>query len=439
MDTISILNITVATIVLSIFVIVASTVYFMKVDLRSFTKDALRCDSIPHEEKDNLIHHLTNVYKFLNPKTLQSLTTEFFYYAVESNVSIFKRLGIRKEMKLIPNTHNHNKAKGNIYINDGKNNSTYESETGRYIEKYIDNKTEKVLYKKEIKNAILVLEFNKLDSKIEVDTTKCCANCGAPMQLKSDFYNCEYCGAHYTSENFQWTLANYVVSEQKTSNLLALAYITCLASALLLSLLNEYRMIKELYLILLVIDAALIIFAIIVTIFMNVTMGGFKQLQKKDPLIVKRNFENRVAYLLTIFNYAKEFQLSKVAPFVTPKMYTTLTVDTNSDHFYLLDFNVIRTVVKKVYTKDDLDIVSLIVKLKETSMNEKKRLRKKTKKMEVSVCRSSHIDKTKISDNANSIICSSCGASINLTADGKCSFCDTKYDLSKYDWILYKI
>lgn len=391
-------------------------------------------------EPDNrarFLKTLTGVYHSLNLKSIMSTVTENLFYATQASINVFTKLGIRKDISIVPDETMNAQPTMGFVVADGKNNMTVDLTYCNYSEQYIDNVTEQVLYQKQIPDAVYTMEVIKSDC-LERQDTHYCSNCGTPMDIQGDFFNCPHCGAHYTTESYNWIVSNVSVQNRKNDNRIQKMFLFVLLAMLGLAFIGDFigGTIFTAASLTLNIAVALVVALYIITAIQK--LAWYKKIAKNDPHFSKMVFQKRLTYLLKQYYFAKDFQLSSIESFMVPALYEQLKQGHQYDNFYLIDLDILKTEVSNYYVENGKQVVELKVRVEEVSLNEQKKLKKKKKDLLFSVCRDASL-RTEVVQNAETIVCENCGATVNLTADSKCKRCGTKYDLSKYDWILYKI
>lgn len=399
--------------------------------------NSLGGSSLDTETKQRFLKNLMDVYRTLNLKTIMSTVTENMYYATQASVQVLTKLGLRKEIDIIPNEQLNSYPTANLVMADGKNNMTVDVTNCSYTEKYIDNVTDKVLYQKVLPEAAYVMELIKSDC-MERQTDHYCSNCGAPMDIRGDFFNCSHCGTHYATESYNWVVSKTSVENTKKGNLISKLFLIVICAMLVSTLLGQF--VGGIYFtaIAIALDVLVAGAVIIYVLVANRALFWIKRMAEIDPQFSRMNFQKRYTYLLKQYYLAKDFQISMIESFMVPELYAKLKEQHQYDDYYLLDIDFLRSEVTNYSIQNGMQVADLKVKVAQVSMNSKKRLRKNKKIITFSVCRDASLS-TRIIENTEMIVCDGCGATINLAADGKCKRCGQRYDLSKYDWILYNI
>lgn len=387
--------------------------------------------------KKMFLKNLTEVYRTSNIKTVMSTVTENLYYSIEAELSILTKLGLRKEVTIIPVE---SPVKGEplpFVIDDGKNNMTLSGLDCSYTEKYIDNATGKVLYKKKIPHSLYTIELIKSDI-LDLKNEYFCSSCGAPMEVNGDFFDCHYCSAHYNTESYSWSASDVIVQNRKNNNStsnLFIGFIFMFIAVTLLGLNFPYSILGTISISL---DIFLILFSVLCALVVNHQLRYIRKILAADKNFSRSNFKKRVVYLLKRFYLAQGTHSSLIQPLMVSELYKELESVHKYDNYYLLDFDVLALSIKDYYVKNGKQVVSVDIKANTISMNPKKKLRKKKQKIRINVCRDEKTF-TNTYDEMKTVNCENCNAPINLAKDGKCKYCGNTFDLSKFDWIIYKI
>lgn len=389
------------------------------------------------ETRDRYVKNITGVMKTFNLKTIAGTVTEFMYYYIDQTVAVLKRIGIRKEVEIVEaNTPQANSASANIVISDGKNNMTTALVSGRYVEKYIDNVTDKVLYEKVVEDGYYVLEMLRSDH-VERQNANFCSNCGSPMNIEGDFYVCPNCGTKYTTESANWIVANSYCYNNKTGSIqgfMVLLPIIVMFGVAIISNFTSWKM-KALSVF---IDLAVLGIVLFYCAWIAKLMVGIKKIAEYDKEFSKKSFEKRVGYLVRAYERARDLDISKVKPFMEPSLYAKLKEQNKYDEFYILDFEINKLVVNEFEIKDDKQLAYVSLDVNKITINEKKKIKKRKGKYDITLYR--HKDTmTDVKLSPEVITCEACGRNINLTVDGKCKSCGNAFDLAKYDWIIYDV
>lgn len=394
---------------------------------------------IDNETRDRYVENITNVMKTFNLRTIASTVTEFLYCYIDQTIAVLKRIGIRKEVEVVeteilePDSENSESI--NIIVNDGKNNMSTALVKGRIVEKYIDNVTDKVLYEKTT-NGYYVLEMLRSDH-VESQNANFCSNCGAPMNIEGDFYICPSCATKYTTESANWIVANSYCYDNKAGNRKAFLYFLPMIAMFIVAFIANFSSMK-MKVISVMVDLLVLGIALGYCAWLAKLVSGINKIAKYDKEFSKKAFERRVGYLVRAYERAKDIDISKIRPFLEPSFYAKLKEKNEYDEFYMLDFEILKLVVKDFEIKDDKQLAYVSLDVNKITINEKKKVRKKKGKYDITLYR--HKDTlTDVKMNPEVITCESCGRNINLTTDGKCKSCGNTYDLAKFDWIIFDV
>ena len=389
------------------------------------------------ETRDRYVKNIISVMQTFNLKTIAGTVTEFMYYYIDQTVAVLKRVGIRKEVEIIEaNTPGANADSANIVVSDGKNNMTTALVRGKYVEKYIDNVTDKVLYEKTVEDGYYVLEMLRSDH-VERQNANFCSNCGSPMNIEGDFYVCPNCGTKYTTESANWIVANSYCYNNKAGNMQALLVFLPVIVMFAVAIIAEFTSWKMKVLSVFV-DLAVLGIALSYIAWIAKLMVGINKIAKYDKEFSKKSFEKRVSYLVRAYERARDLDISKVKPFMEPSLYAKLKEQNKYDEFYMLDFEIIKLVVNEFEIKDGKQLAYVSLDVNKITINEKKKIKKRKGKYDITLYRNKDT-MTDVKLNPEVITCEACGRNINLTVDGKCKSCGNAFDLANYDWIIYNV
>lgn len=393
---------------------------------------------IDKETRDRYVRNITNVMKTFNMKTVESTVTEFMYCFIDQTLAVLKKVGIRKEVDIIESdTSQANTASLNLVVSDGKNNMATALVRGKIMEKYIDNVTDKVLYEKVTEDGHYVLEMLRSDYLEERQNANFCSNCGAPMSIEGDFYVCPNCGTKYTTESAKWLVSNSYTYDVKAASVQSFMFLLPAIIMFVVAFIANFTSWKIKVLSVLI-DMIVLGAALYYSSRTLKLLSGIKKISQYDKEFSRKSFERRVGYLVRAYERAKDLDISKVRPFMEPSLYARLKDQNKYDEFYMLDFQILKLVVKDFVIKDDKQLAYVTLDVNKVTINEKKKIKKKKGKYDVTLYR--HKDTmTDVKLNPEVITCECCGRNMNLTVDGKCKSCGNTYDLSKYDWIIYDV
>lgn len=387
--------------------------------------------------KKMFLKNLTEVYKTSNMKSIMSTVTENLYYSIEAGLFILAKIGLRKEITIIPMVSSQKEEQLPFVVADGKNNMLSCGQHCSYVEKYIDIDTGKILYKKEIPNALYVVGLIKSDFR-DLENEYFCSSCGASMKIDGNFFDCDHCGNHYNTESYSWSASEVLIRNRKKDNFTSNVFVGLMISFIIVNLLGMNFPYSILGSISIGFDLLLVLSSILIALVGNYKLRFVRQISGSDENFSKFGFRERVTYLLKKFYLAKDFQNSLVKPFMVPELYKKFETNNKYDDYYILDFDILALGIENYYVENGRQVANLKVKAKIISMNHKKKLRKKKQKIMLSVCRDEK-SFTKAYDKINKNTCEDCGAPINLTKDGKCKYCGNLFDLTKFDWIISEI
>ncbi|MDO5602993.1 MAG: hypothetical protein Q4G07_09520 [Oscillospiraceae bacterium] len=385
--------------------------------------------------RETLMKSLTQAFVTFNVKAISSITSEMLYYATELTVNALKKVGVRKEIAITPDPAS-KPISSNVMTEDGKNALTTDIIYGSYEERYIDNATDKILYKRIWPKASYVLNLTKSDLA-QQQKEKFCINCGAPIEQHGDFYDCPNCDSHYSAESYHWQIIKMYPQNMKNDSLVGKVICFSLLAFFIISLAAAVW--PVLLPVVILANVLLLGSTVTYSVWASKKLAPWKVLTQTDPHFSRTDFEYRAVYLYKLYRHACDFDLSKLRPFIRPEAFEKIKAHNNyDDDFYFLDLENPQTYIENPRVEDGKQIVDIHIKAMVLCRNEKKKLICKKEKLSFSLYRNANT-KTTVASGLETITCPQCGANINLSHDGKCAYCGAEYDLANYDWILYDV
>ena len=110
-------------------------------------------------------------------------------------------------------------------------------------------------------------------------------------------------------------------------------------------------------------------------------LSGIAKISKYDKEFSRKGFERRVGYLVRAYERAKDLDISKVRPFMEPSLYARLREQNKYDDFYLLDFEIVKMVVKDFEIKDDKQLAHVTMMSIKLPLMKRRRSRRKRANM----------------------------------------------------------
>lgn len=389
------------------------------------------------EKRWTLIQNIQHVYDDFNLQIIQSIASEMLVMMTACTCKILQRVGVRKVVTIQPDPKRDLAGSRPYAGSDGKNDMLVDMAFCSYAEQYLDSSSDKVLYEKKWPKAVILLLAIKA-AHTDTAAPKFCTQCGAPISLSGDFYQCERCGAHYESDAYEWTVtglqAQNESKNERVSQLLSAFVIATLALALL-SLVIHYF---PLHLLVYLLDAFIVVGMARFLYFMKKNIKGVQDCQKHDPLFSRQAFQRRVEYLYRIYNQAKDLDVSILQPFMASESFAKLKEGNVLDDFYFLDNDFYQLLTPEFKIEDDKQWMDCYLSVFEVTINEKRKIKKKKKKIHMKLIR----DKdclTEPKNGAELYTCEHCGATVDLSRDGKCRYCGSQIDLLKHDWCIYSL
>lgn len=419
----------------TLFFYVAAVLYiaFTSITLSSGENSKQGDSGIPKDFREQFINAYNKVFSTFNMKPMEDMLTEFMHYSTLNTVKVLEKLGIKKEVtvKFDPEF---DKYKGlGLVIKDGKNDMALDVSKCDYIETYSDERTNKKLYRRVLKKASYNIEFLKSNQQLESDI-KHCMNCGDVLTRSGNFFDCKSCGAHYDSELLRWSASNVTVepNSQPASNFMFVLVL----GLVILGLAEMITKNKALGLAIIGIDIFLIVIGVLYFGWVIKSIQPYKQMAAHDPKSSRMVFNKRVYYLIRTLEMARDFDLTMIKPFMKKDLYDKIKQNNEYDDYYVVDLTFKQIIPLKYRIEGENQIIEFKVKYDQLLMNPRKKIKHSTQKRRYAFYKNINA-MTKINASAQAIVCPGCGANINLTTEGICTYCNASYDVANFDWIFY--
>ena len=133
---------------------------------------------------------------------------------------------------------------------------------------------------------------------------------------------------------------------------------------------------------------------------------------------------------------ARDFDLTMIKPFMKKDLYDKIKQNNEYDDFYVVDLTFKKIIPLKYRIEGEKQIIEFKVKYDQLLMNPRKKIKHSTQKRRYAFYKNINA-MTKINASAQAIVCPGCGANINLTTEGICTYCNASYDVANFDWVFY--
>ena len=392
---------------------------------------------LENSKRLQMIQNVTRIYESFNLKTIQSTTTEMMFYMCECTCKILQRVGVKKlvQVELDPQKEAGNTCQ--LIVEDGKNDGTLDIVHCRYSEIYKNSATGEVLYQRSCPNAHIVFSAIK-SNQADLKAPKFCTQCGAPMEVQGDFFHCSYCGTHYQTDAFLWTVSGMQVVNTKKQEAQGAVMMWSVMGLLALSIIAMFAQNTKLNLVVYGLDLCMLAGVGAYIWQVNQKLQGLRACKAYDPLFSRDTFQRRVEYLYQLYHLAKDLDVSKIEPFMDAECYQAFLAGHTYDAFYHLDHGFLKLEMPAFKVENTKQWATCVLTVEEMTVNEKRKLRKKKKKVRLVLVRDEHC-KTARHAMADQLICENCHAGINLAVDGKCKYCGTKIEMIKHDWCIHSV
>lgn len=442
---------------LYLFIYVGTTVLLMKITQKvSNIKIQIPNDNtaeidkaLSDEKSSKLRNAYISVFKTLDIRTAISYMTDLFTNETSLKIKALNRLGIRKEVVFIPNERNENEA--TAVINYGQYSVSDDYQNGSFKEQVIDNTTDRVLIENDYPKASfhMCLIRNPDAKKIKEFY---CEGCGTPIQLEGEAYVCKNCGAKYSSESFDWLISKAgasnegIIQNVKTKDGKYKTFVNLFAYFLMAMIplsffSNKITIIKP-----------LAIFSVISVVLMYamsifIIIKGhtpYKKIIEFDPYATPQRVADRAGYLLGLLYGSFQNEPTKIKPFMNSNCYSKWLQEYENikqlqpynSQIFDWDANVQAFNIKKFWTDKKMQYVTVNVTIRYLFLTENREAKSALAMHEFTMCKNKSL-KYKHAYDVDTHFCNGCGMSIDMTADGKCKFCGTTYDIADFDWKIH--
>jgi len=383
--------------------------------------------------------------KTMTPKRLHNVTSDSMYHTTLTNVEGMSRIGVRREIEYVPT----GVMEPGPIMDDGKVKTCTLHIPCKYTERLIDNTTNSALDTKHMEKATILIWLTRNPERQPGDEINC-LGCGMPIGTNGELFICEYCDATYTSDSYDWSISSIEVTKGEGLMLEEGRQ----ANPVIQSMSYIYLVLMVLVPILGFIAggspglAAVVWIGIILVIGYSFVFSylilphmfkGFCEIKKIDPLSSMKQVYDRMQYLLSVYFNGMNFNPSTLKPFMEPSIYNEIMQNYKPSGNYVLQiegggWGIVSGIVGhggKTYITYTINMVLSV-------FDSNRRFEKVKKKLVFQMCRGENVV-TAHKGAASALVCSGCGRTINLTADGECTYCGTEYDLSQVDWILGRV
>ena len=397
-------------------------------------------DLLEDKEALRYLNIYTSAFRTMNVNTLYSTMTDFMYHSTATAIQGFAKLGVRKEIDFELDPKQKSYA-GELVSDDGKLvTSASHIYCSRYRERLVDTVSNAVLHTYEAANVDIILHLSRSIAK-DTAETKYCSGCGAPLQTNGEIFVCQHCGATYTSDSYDWMISAYSTFDNKKANALYTP-IGCAAFLLFFALpIMGFCSSNNpgLAAIVTALDLLLVAAAGIYAGVVRKVYRGLKQLKDIDPLSPDDLVQHRGLFLISIFYSACNFNLNLLKPFMDSNAYAELLAAYRPSGSYVLSTSTTGMgAIEGLRIENGRQILSVNLTLKLTVLDRNRTIQVIKRKVFFEMYRNEHVRyEHKLS--SESFTCKGCGMSVNLTANGKCKYCGTEYDIADYDWKLGRI
>ena len=378
-----------------------------------------------------------------SPRRLHNIMTDALYHTTQVKVEGMTRIGLRREIEY---EHTGVMEPASI-MQDGKITWAQLWVPCKYTERLVDSTTGAVLETTQIDNANIVLDITRNPDREPGEEINC-LGCGNPIDSDGELFICKYCKATYTADSYDWSIAGYDVykgwgtSKSLGVNPLLTGIVSVMMGLMVFNPILGFiaggnSALTPVVWILNIITLGAVFFYVYWLI--PHAMKGFIELKKIDPLSSLMQLHNRTEYLLSIFFSAMSFSPRILKPFIEPSIYEEISQNFKPTGNYVLNvegagWGTMSGAIKhegKIYFNYSIDFFL-------TVFDSSRRLNKIKKKLNFQLCRGENVV-TENKGGPEALVCPGCGKTINLTADGRCKYCKTEYDLSQVDWILGRV
>ncbi len=409
---------------------------------------------ITREKAEALRNIYITVYRTLNTNAVFSVMSDLFFHSVYSELLLLRKLGIRRELYFVPKPTKDNEEENFVMVSASYGSLTFTdtSDKGEYWERLVDTATDQILYERHYKHAEFYMRFNRNPNRLGSQQLYCCG-CGTPLSINGEVFVCSSCGNTYHGDSYEWMMTGVEVVERdalgtsvdrdaetgKKDNSSTIANIA--VGALLVMLVLSFfsggnAVIRGLTIIvnLLMLGIYGLAAAVIVT-----NNGPYKKLVEFDGNCHPERVADRANFLVKKMLLAREIDPSQIKPFMDEVCYNQWRGNlVNTDEHVLFSKPAfIAGSIRKFWTDNQRQYVLVQAAVSLTTLTPDRQVKLKDDFVAMILYRNL-ATRYQNARSAEIFTCQGCGMSINMTADAKCKFCGTGYDVADYDWKIYQ-
>ncbi|MEM1485613.1 hypothetical protein V6615_12175 [Oscillospiraceae bacterium PP1C4] len=377
----------------------------------------------------------TDMFRTLNIRSLASVSTDLFYHSTENLIRLLTRLGLRREVSVQTGSNISEITDMNVI---GKVAWITQEIGCGYRERLIDSVSGQMLEEKHYPISKFVISLNKNPLRQQSDPTYC-TGCGSELHTNGEIFICNNCGATYHSDSYDWVINNaYAVPPplQNPITLMSGVMGLFIFAAPIVSLISLFA--SGLLTVASVLNIVAFIGTIGYFVFAFWYYGALLKLQKHDKLCSMFRVMNRAEFLLYQFINCRGDNPARMRQFMDTGAYESwMRADSMQSGCHIVDYQ-----LSNVCLFTDFHVANgrqhLRAKLPLTLCvfdERSRRLIKIKRTVNMVMYRNQN---TRYQNHLSSevFVCKGCGMPVNMTSDGKCRFCGTRYDLADYDWII---
>lgn len=395
--------------------------------------------ALSKEYRNEFIRAYNKAFAAMNLKAMTNMLTDYMYYTTECTLKVLNKLNLRKEVEFTPDPEFEKIAdrnQFNIVQSDGKNDFTLSNMKGEYKETYYDLNTNKKIFSRKKKTSYNI-HFAKCNENLN-DKPCLCMNCGGELVHNGNMLDCPYCDSHYHAENYDWNISDIQVSGDDANPwvtpILIISFIAIIIAALEGLFLHNI----PLFIAFIVIDAIAALFTFKYIGYVYTGVQTLKEIEKHDPKSSRTILFKRINYLIRALEQAKDYDINNIKAFMPEELFNALRKVNKYDDYYLVDFEIVKMYPHNYRIENDYQFVDLDLTMNRLMMNPNHKIKEKKIKSKYTVYKNIKA-MTVTNSSAQSISCPNCGASINLTRDNICVYCEAGIDISMYDWIFANV
>ena len=161
---------------------------------------------------------------------------------------------------------------------------------------------------------------------------------------------------------------------------------------------------------------------------------GMADMRQIDPTFSYSHYGKRAKYLMQLFLSSANADFSRARPFLDARWYEHLCQSRRQSGKLVLDFEYDELAKQgAVIQQSGRYHIPVEWGCRLVSIDENRQIKEEKRTLKYHICRGENVHE-QVRIQAEWCACRGCNRAINLTATGKCRFCNMEYDISQLDW-----